>query len=68
MGAAGKSMDTQPDDTGLIGPDVEAPVDESQLSWREKRRLRKERRQLEKAKRKKRIKRRKKEKEVVYDL
>ena len=49
MGAAGKSMDTLPDEAGLIGPDVEAPVDESQLSWREKRRLRKERRQLEKA-------------------
>ena len=49
MGAAGKSMDTLPDEAGLIGPDLEEPGDESQLSWREKRRLRKERQQLEKA-------------------
>ena len=49
MGAAGKSMDTLPDEAGLIGPDLGEPVDESQLSWREKRRLRKERQQLEKA-------------------
>ena len=49
MGAAGKSMDTPPDEAGLIGPDIEEPVDESHLSWREKRRLRKERKQLEKA-------------------
>lgn len=48
MGAAGDSIDTESDPLGMLSP-TEETVDESQLSWREKRRLRKERKQQEKA-------------------
>ncbi|MAH17941.1 MAG: secretion system protein E [Euryarchaeota archaeon] len=48
MGAAGDSIDTESDPLGMLSPSEET-VDESQLSWREKRRLRKERKQQEQA-------------------
>nr|MCS5525435.1 hypothetical protein [Candidatus Poseidoniia archaeon] len=48
MGAAGDSIDTESDSLGMLSP-TEETVDESQLSWRDKRRLRKERKQQEQA-------------------
>ena len=48
MGAAGDSIDTESDPLGMLSP-TEETVDESQLSWRDKRRLRKERKQQEQA-------------------
>lgn len=48
MGAAGDSIDTESDPLGMLSP-TEETVDESQLSWREKRRLRKVRKQQEQA-------------------
>ena len=48
MGAAGDSIDTESDPLGMLSP-TEETADESQLSWREKRRLRKERKQQEQA-------------------
>ncbi len=48
MGAAGDSIDTESDPLAMLSPSEET-VDESQLSWREKRRLRKERKQQEQA-------------------
>ena len=48
MGAAGDSIDTESDPLGMLSP-TEETVDESQLSWREKRRLRKKRKQQEQA-------------------